>query len=155
MKKIFFALAAVAALASCSKVEAEYEQTGEIALAPIPKNITKSMIAGDGKGKEMAFPTSEEFNVWAWYKPLDAGTSIEKWMKDAAKQQQYIKESTFKKKTDSESWGGKSSPYFWPKPPGYPGQTDRNSCDSLRRRRRHPRPGFQQYTARGTDDIPA
>lgn len=115
MKKIFFALAAVAALASCSKVEAEYEQTGEIALAPIPKNITKSMIAGDGQGKEMAFPTSEEFNVWAWYKPLDAGTSIEKWMKEDAKQQQYIKESTFKKKTNSESWGGKSSPYFWPK----------------------------------------
>lgn len=115
MKKIFFALAAVAALASCSKVEAEYEQTGEIALAPVPKNITKSMIAGDGKGSNMAFPTSEEFNVWAWYKPLDAGTNIEKWMKDDAEQQLYIRESTFKKKTGSESWGGKSSPYFWPK----------------------------------------
>ena len=43
MKKILIALAAVAALASCSKVEAEYEQTGEITLTPVTKNITKTM----------------------------------------------------------------------------------------------------------------
>ena len=62
MKKIFLALAAVAALAACTKSEAEYEPTGEISFVPVTKNITKTMITGN------LFPTTESFNVWAWYK---------------------------------------------------------------------------------------
>jgi opacity protein-like surface antigen len=76
MKKIFFALAAVIALASCSKSEVEYEQTGEITFTPVTKNITKSMITGT------AFPTTESFNVWAWYNQVPAGTTPAGWNKE-------------------------------------------------------------------------
>jgi hypothetical protein len=113
MKKIFFVLAAVAALASCAKVEAEYEQTGEIALAPVPQNITKAMIVDKGEGNKINFPTSEKFNVWAWYKQLDAGTSVATWMADNTTNQPYIPEKPFKYRNNT-SWGGET-PYYWPK----------------------------------------
>lgn len=41
MKKIFFSLVALAALASCSKSEIAYEQTGEIGFVPVAKKATK------------------------------------------------------------------------------------------------------------------
>lgn len=116
MKKIIFALAAVAALASCSKVEAEYEQTGEITLTPVTKNITKTMtgINPDGTANNV-FPTTESFNLWAWYKQLDKNTSIEKWQKDQTSNQWYISEKTFAKKIDGTSWAGTPNAYYWPK----------------------------------------
>ena len=56
MKKIFFALAAVAALASCSKVDATYDDVqNEISLAPVAQNITKAMVS------TTAFPESVHF----------------------------------------------------------------------------------------------
>ena len=73
MKKIFFALAALAALASCSKSEVEYEQTGEIGFLPVTKNMTKSMMTGT------TFETSEEFNLWAYYKPASA-RDLQTWL---------------------------------------------------------------------------
>jgi hypothetical protein len=110
MKKIFFALAAVAALAACSKSEVEYEQTGEITFTPVTKNITKSMITGT------AFPTSESFNVWAWYKQVPAGTTVEEWWageNKTVKQETYINESPFVYRAETQ-WGGQT-PYYWPK----------------------------------------
>ena len=41
MKKIFFSLVALAALAACSKSEIAYEQTGEIGFLPVAKKATK------------------------------------------------------------------------------------------------------------------
>ena len=106
MKKILFALAAVAALASCSKSDVEYTQTGELlTLAPVAKNITKSMITTS------AFPTSESFNVWAWYNQVDPGTLASAW--DTTTDSQYISEGEFVFRSEG-NWGG-ATPYFWPK----------------------------------------
>ena len=46
MKKIFLALAAVAAISACSKSDVEYNQPSEIAFSPVIKNITKTMMNG-------------------------------------------------------------------------------------------------------------
>jgi hypothetical protein len=108
MKKIFFALAAVAALASCSKVDATYDDVqNEISLAPVAQNITKAMVS------TTAFPESESFNVWGWYKQLPANTSIANWQLNTTPNQLYINEKTFSKK--GQSWAGNPNPYYWPK----------------------------------------
>ena len=106
MKKIFFALAAVAALASCSKVEATYEQDVEISFNPVTANRTKAMVTGT------TFP-EENFNVWGYYKQIPQGRTIAQWMASSQEQQEYIVEKPFTKKSDG-LWGGVSS-YFWPK----------------------------------------
>lgn len=106
MKKIFFALATVAALASCSKSEVEYEQTSEITFTPVTKNITKSMITGT------TFPTTESFNVWAWYNQVPAGTTADSW--DTTTDNLYVTEGQFVYKSAESSWGG-ATPYYWPK----------------------------------------
>ena len=107
MKKIFFALAAVAALAACSKSEATYEQDAEIAIVAVPQNITKAMITGQ------SMPTTDLFNVWAWYKQLPAGTSIATWQADETRDQWYVDEKPFGHR-GSNIWGG-VTPYYWPK----------------------------------------
>lgn len=106
MKKIFFALAAVAALAACSKVEATYEQDVEINFNPVTANRTKAMVTGT------TFP-DENFNVWGYYKQIPQGTTIAQWMASSLEQQEYIVEKPFTKKSNG-LWGGVSS-YFWPK----------------------------------------
>lgn len=107
MKKIIIALAAVAALASCAKSEVEYAQTGEIGIAPVPQNMTKTMMTGE------VFQTTEKFNVWAWYKQLDAATTIAEWQASDKQQQLYIPEKPFTFRSGSD-WGG-VTPYYWPK----------------------------------------
>ena len=107
MKKIFLALAAVAALAACSKTEYEDVQN-EISFAPVTENITKAMMTGT------TFKTSEEFNVWAYYKPVPAG-SVGAWMSDSSTPQSYIEDKTFAYNSVKGEWAGKANPYFWPK----------------------------------------
>ncbi len=106
MKKIFFALAAVAALAACSKVEATYEQNVEISFNPVAANRTKAMLSGT------TFP-EEQFNVWGYYKQIAQGKTIAEWMASSLEQQEYIVEKPFTKKAEG-LWGGVTS-YFWPK----------------------------------------
>lgn len=108
MKKIILALAAVATLASCTKSEATYESNEEIGFLPVTENITKSMVTG------ITFPTSEEFNLWAYYKPVPA-TDMGTWLSNSSTPQTYIDEKTFKYLEDEKKWGGKANPYFWPK----------------------------------------
>lgn len=110
MKKIFFALAAVAALAACSKVENTYDDVQkEISFAPVAKNITKSMVT------TTTFPTTESFNVWAWYKQLPASTSIEDWQNaNTIENQWYIVEKPFVNVSETATWKGQTS-YYWPK----------------------------------------
>lgn len=105
MKKILFALAAVAALASCAKSEVEYTRTGEITFAPVTKSITKSMMTSS------AFQTSESFNVWAWHNQVAAGTDVATWNKET--DNYYFEEAEFVLRNQSD-WGGKT-PYYWPK----------------------------------------
>ena len=107
MKKIFLALAAVAALAACSKVEAEYTSSDEIAFAPVASNRTKTMLS-----ETTTFP-DENFNLWAFYKQVDPGTNIAGWQASDAAQQTYVEEKTFVKKSNG-LWHGETS-YYWPK----------------------------------------
>jgi hypothetical protein len=111
MKKIFFALAAVAALASCSKSEVEYTQSAEIGIAPFTQNRTKAMVT------KTEFP-QENFMVWAYYKQLTAPATIEDWQASTEQpystQQTYIDEKPFKPSDKTGLWGG-VTPYFWPK----------------------------------------
>lgn len=109
MKKIFFALAAVAALVACSKSEAQYDDIQqEFTLTPVTKNITKSMITGN------KFPTTESFNVWAWYKQVDPGSTIAEWT-PSDNEHLYISEGEFVRVSGAnDTWKGKTS-YYWPK----------------------------------------
>ena len=65
MKKIFIALLAVAALASCAKTEEAYtEGQNEIKMAPVTSYVTKTVYnAIDG----VKYPKAEEFGVWAYW----------------------------------------------------------------------------------------
>lgn len=108
MKKLFIVIAAFATFASCSKMEVQYEDTKEITLVPVTRNHTKTMMSGT------TFQTSEEFNVWAYYKPVNA-TTMDAWMSDASTPQTYINEKTFAYNKTLQKWGGKENPYFWPK----------------------------------------
>lgn len=108
MKKVFLALAAVAALAACTKSEVEYTEPGEIGFLPVNENITKSMMEGN------TFQTTAEFNLWSYYKPVTAGT-LDAWLANTSEAQEYIEEKTFAYRNDLQKWGGKDNPYFWPK----------------------------------------
>ena len=109
MKKVFLTLAAVAAIASCSKSEVAYEQEdAQIAISPVAANRTKAMVSGT------EFP-AEDFMVWAYYKQLDAGKSIADWQAATAfAQQTYIEEKPFEPSGTEGLWAGKI-PYYWPK----------------------------------------
>lgn len=66
MKKIFFSLVALAALAACSKSEIAYEQTGEIAFSPVAKTVTKSVAGLNSNGTfDGIFPTEIKLYVFA------------------------------------------------------------------------------------------
>ena len=65
MKKIFFSLVAIAAIAACSKSEIAYEQTGEIMLAPVTSNTTKSVAGYEGNTFDGIFPTEIDLYVFA------------------------------------------------------------------------------------------
>lgn len=65
MKKIFFSLVALAALAACSKSEIQYEPAGEISFAPVAKNATKSVAGYDGETFNGVFPTDVDLYVFA------------------------------------------------------------------------------------------
>lgn len=112
MKKLLIAVLAVVGLASCTNtVEFEPVQK-QIGLSPITQNRTRAMVDGTD------FPEKENFMVWAWYKALDAGTSIADWQDATAAQQLYIDEKPFKPKATTKNatglWAG-VTPYFWPK----------------------------------------
>ena len=65
MKKIFFSLVALAALAACSKSEIAYEQTGEIVLSPVTSNTTKSVAGYNSNTFDGIFPTAIDLYVFA------------------------------------------------------------------------------------------
>ena len=108
MKKIFLAFAAVAALAACSKSEAQYDDVkDEISFAPVTKNITKTMVTG------VNFPKTESFNVWAWYKQVPKNTPVTDWGATDS-EHLYISEGEFVNQGGTPNWKGKTS-YYWPK----------------------------------------
>ena len=74
MKKILFSVLAVAALAACTKSEVQYEPAGEIAFAPVAKNVTKSVAGYNGETFDGVFPTNVNLYVFA-NASNDAGTA--------------------------------------------------------------------------------
>lgn len=115
MKKILFAIAAIAALSACSKSEVEYEAAGEITFTPVAKNITKAMM-DNGE----TFNTNEQFNVWAFYNPtVQANNNINAWVAEYVANSEngakvYIDDKPFAYDGTYQLWAG-VTPYFWPK----------------------------------------
>lgn len=104
MKRLFVFLMSVAALAACTKSELAYtEQDSEIKLAPVTSMTTKANVNGSIDGP--AYPAAEYFKVTAYWtnpaNPLQTDVT-------------YLNDVVFKKKDDSNYWGG-TSMYYWPK----------------------------------------
>ena len=100
MKKFFFTLLAVAAIASCAKTEDAYtEGQNEIKMSPVTSYVTKTVYnAIDG----VKYPTAEEFGVWAY------------WDGDATNPNKvYLDNKVFA--NSGIYWAGKNDTYYWPK----------------------------------------
>ena len=87
MKKIFFSLVALAAIAACSKSEVKYEQTGAITLAPVTSNATKSVAGYNGDAFDGIFPTA--IDLYAFANAGEAGSD------PAAHGEPYFKNARF------------------------------------------------------------
>ena len=98
MKKIFIALLAVAAIASCAKTEDAYiESQNEIKMAPVTSLTTKTVYnAIDG----IKYPKAEEFGVWAYWDGK-GGNDV------------YLDNKVFR--NSGQYWAGKEDTYYWPK----------------------------------------
>ena len=105
MKKIFFSLLAVAALASCAKTEAVYtEADSEIKLAPVASMVTKAEVLNAIEGTE--YPAAEHFTVIGYWANEPAGSTF-------ATGSTYLDAVDFAKKANY--WGGADMAYYWPK----------------------------------------
>ena len=102
MKKLVFAALAIGAMAACTKSSVQYEQPGEICLQPVAQKATKAAVDGT------VYPTSENFNVWANWGNIGAGTVSATNFTTA-----YINNGTFTNR-GGNNWGGTPSPYYWP-----------------------------------------
>ena len=54
MKKIFFSIVALAALAACTKSEVAYEPTDEIGFSVVAGNMTKAVVDGETYPEDLA-----------------------------------------------------------------------------------------------------
>ena len=102
MKKLFFSLLAIAAIASCAKTEDTYtEGQSEIKMSPVTSAVTKAnpvYNAIDG----IKYPKAEKFGVWAY------------WDGDATTPDKvYLDNKVFANK--GIYWAGKDDTYYWPK----------------------------------------
>lgn len=110
MKKIFFSLLAVAAIASCAKTSEESLEI-EIKLAPFTKLQTKAQVLGAIDGT--TYPTDENFDVYAYWKDVPAGDTSEDGLLYLQSDEVVNSGAEFTNK-NGEYWGG-TKMYFWPK----------------------------------------
>ena len=104
MKKIFFSLLAIAAIASCAKTEDAYlEDNSEIKLAPVTALQTKANVLAAIDGTE--YPTAENFDVYGYWKNGDASnyTDGQSFFGGAV---EFTNKGNY--------WGGVQT-YYWPK----------------------------------------
>ena len=105
MKKIFFSLLAIAAVASCAKTEAVYEETqSEIKLAPVAALQTKANVLAAIDGT--AYPTAENFDVYGYYKNVGAGETYTDGQSYFGGAVEFTNKGNY--------WGGVET-YYWPK----------------------------------------
>ena len=111
MKKIFFSLVAIAAIAACSKSEIQYEQNVAISFAPVAHNVTKSVAGVDADGDyDSTFPTTQDLYIFANAQEQDAnGVLTQAW------ETQYLVNAQFiaGRITDNGVYEGKDAQY-WP-----------------------------------------
>ena len=115
MKKIFFSLLAIAALASCAKTADVFtEGDSEIKLSPVTKLQTKSEATGKpnftGAVDGIDYPTAENFDVYAYWKNVPAGEEFTDGSMFLEGQNAGGAEFTNK----GNFWGGVVN-YYWPK----------------------------------------
>ena len=109
MKKIFFSLLAIAAIASCAKTEAVYEEgKAEIKLSPVTALQTKANVLGAVDGT--TYPTGENFDVFAYWSKDDNGmfTNGELFLKN-------LYDNGGAEFTNKGNYWGGLSKYYWPK----------------------------------------
>ena len=110
MKKIFFSLLAVAALASCAKTEAVYmEDQAEIKIKPATALATKANVLAAIDGTE--YPTAENFDVYAYWANLPAGSEFT----TADGVTTYLGENGAVEFTNKGNYWGGTTTYYWPK----------------------------------------
>ena len=111
MKKIFYSLLAVAALASCAKTEAVYmEDQAEIKIKPATALATKANVLAAIDGTE--YPVAENFSVYAYWANLPAGSSF---TNDDAEVTTYLGQDGAVEFTNKGNYWGGVTTYFWPK----------------------------------------
>ena len=108
MKKIFFSLLAIAAIASCAKTEPVYTDVdSEIQLAPVTALQTKANTFQSIDGT--TYPANEHFTVKAYWNEAGAGSNF------TENTTVYLNSVDFKKQTTSNYWAGANESYYWPK----------------------------------------
>ncbi|MBR5563678.1 MAG: fimbrillin family protein [Bacteroidales bacterium] len=110
MKKIFFSLVAIAAIAACSKSEVEYTDQVEIGFAPVAHNVTKS-VAGlpTTDGHDETFPTTQDLFIYANAQEQNAAGALV----DGSFPDVYFKKAQFEWRGDSNIYDGTPAQY-WP-----------------------------------------
>ena len=109
MKKIFFSLLAIAAIASCAKTEAVYEEGQvEIKLSPVTALQTKAHVLGAIDGT--TYPTGENFDVFAYWSKDDNGmfTDGDLFLKN-------LYDNGGAEFTNRGNYWGGEVKYYWPK----------------------------------------
>ena len=104
MKKIFFSIVALAALAACTKSEVAYESSAEIGFAPAVKNVTKAAMEEGPLEDE-----NVQLGVWAYW---NNDGSIEAEATYANYETLYLADALFGLKDNA--WGGVNESYPWP-----------------------------------------
>lgn len=108
MKKIFFSIVALAALAACTKSEVAYEASAEIGFAPAVKNITKAAMANGA-----TLSTDNNLGVWAYWNGVE-GTVEAEAATYANYTDSYLANAVFTNRSETVNWGGSEEPYYWP-----------------------------------------
>lgn len=112
MKKIFFSLLAVAAIASCAKTEEIYTgEQAEIKIKPTTSIATKANVTAAIDGT--TYPVAENFDVYAYWSTDPAGSKFTTGTEYLGYEDALAGGVEFTNK--GNFWGGKSDVYYWPK----------------------------------------
>ena len=106
MKKIFFSLVALAALAACSKSEVEYTDNMELSFAPVSKLSTKAAVA------DTDYPDALNMFVFAnaGLDGSDDNTTVDR----TECSDPYLVNAEFANGTHETNVFGGVTPYYWP-----------------------------------------
>ena len=113
MKRIILAIAAITAIAACTKSEVTYEAPGEIGFAPVTGNITKA------SGKAGDLYEGQKLGIYAFW---NANGAVETASQSGAQgvsnyslySDPYLVNALFAKRKDITSWGGSPTGHPWP-----------------------------------------